>query len=142
MHWTDRLHAAVLAIADLVNRSDLDARLLANSGTKLDRALSPLLSRISMAGEIGTVALANLIGRDHSTVSRQVSKLEELGLVKRVPSSGDARMRLLVPSAAGKAQIRKVRDVRRKFFERHFQAWPEHDRDALVVLLERMVGKN
>jgi DNA-binding MarR family transcriptional regulator len=142
MHWTDRLHAAVLALADLVNRSDLDARLLADSGIKLDRALFPLLSRISMAGEISTVALANLIGRDHSTVSRQASKLEELGLVERVPSSSDARMRHLVPSDAGKALIRKVRDVRRKMLERHFQAWPEHDRDTLVTLLERMVGRN
>lgn len=141
MHWTDRLHAAVLALADLVNRSDLDARLLADSGIKLDRALFPLLSRISMAGEISTVALANLIGRDHSTVSRQASKLEELGLVERVPSTSDARMRHLVPSAAGKALIRKVRDVRRKVLENHFQEWPEQDRDELVALLERMVGK-
>jgi DNA-binding MarR family transcriptional regulator len=142
MHWTDRLHAAVLAIADLVNRSDLDARLLADSGIKLDRALFPLLSRISMAGEISTVALANLIGRDHSTVSRQARKLEGLGLVERMPSSSDARMRHLVPSDAGKALIRRVRDARRKMLETHFQTWPEHDRDALVVLLERMVGKN
>lgn len=142
MHWTDRLHAAVLALADLVNRSDLDARLLADSGIKLDRALFPLLSRISAAGEISTVALANLIGRDHSTVSRQASKLEELGLIKRVPSSSDARMRHLVPSDAGKALIRKVGNVRRKMLERHFQAWPENDRATLVALLERMVGRN
>lgn len=140
MHWTDRLHAAVLALADLVNRSDLDARLLADSGVKLDRALFPLLSRISMAGEISTVALANLIGRDHSTVSRQTKKLEELGLVLRVPSTSDARMRHLVPSDSGMALIRKVRDARRKLFERHFLEWPEQDRETLVALLERMLG--
>lgn len=142
MHWTDKLHSAVLTIADLVNRSDIDAQLLADSGIKLDRALFPLLSRISMAGEISTVALANLIGRDHSTVSRQASKLEDLGLVERVQSASDARMRLLVPSAAGKALFRKVREARRRMFERHFLAWSEQDRDALIVLLERMVGKS
>jgi DNA-binding MarR family transcriptional regulator len=141
MHWTDKLHAAVLALADLVNRSDIDAQLLADSGIKLDRALFPLLSRINMAGGISTVALANLVGRDHSTVSRQASKLEGLGLVERVPSASDARVRLLVPSVAGKALFRKVREARRRMLERHFLAWPEQDRDALIVLLERMVGK-
>ncbi len=139
MHWTDELHAAALAIADFVNRSDVDARLLADSGVKLDRALFPLLSRISMAGEIGTMALANLIGRDHSTVSRQTAKLEELGLVVRVPSAEDARVRRLAPSDNGKTLIRKVRNVRRKMLERHFRGWTDQDREVLVQLLKRMV---
>ena len=140
MHWTDRLHSAALSIADFVNRSDIDARLLADSGVKLDRALFPLLSRISMAGEISTVELANLIGRDHSTVSRQAKKLEDLGLVVRVPNPTDARIRHLVPSKAGKALIGKVREVRRRMLEKRLRDWPAQDRETLITLLEKLVG--
>lgn len=142
MHWTDRLHSAALSITDFVNRSDIDARLLADSGVKLDRALFPLLSRISIAGEISTVALANLIGRDHSTVSRQTKKLEELGLVLRVPNPNDARTRHLVPSKTGKALIGKVREVRRRMLEKHLSDWSDQDRETLISLLEKMVGSD
>lgn len=141
MHWTDEIHEAALSIADLVNRSDVDARLLAASGIKLDRALFPLLSRIGMAGAIGTVSLANLIGRDHSTVSRQTARLEALGLVVRVPSTEDARVRQLAPSEKGKALLQKVRLARRKMLERHFRGWTDQDRKVLVQLLNRMVSE-
>ena len=61
MHWTDRLHRQLIAISDLVNRFDVDARLMAESGIKLDRALYPLLSRIDLNPDIILIDLANLV---------------------------------------------------------------------------------
>jgi DNA-binding MarR family transcriptional regulator len=139
MHWTDELHAAVLSLADFINRSDVDARLLVESGVTLDRALFPLLSRIGAAGEIGTVALSNLVGRDHSTVSRQVAKLEKIGLVCRVPCTKDARIKHLTPTGKGNALLDKVRVVRRRIMENHFCGWRNHERDALIRLLQKLV---
>lgn len=49
----------------------------------LDRALFPLLAGIGKFGLIGVVELADRAGRDHTTGSRQVARLEKLDLVQR-----------------------------------------------------------
>ena len=139
MDWTDTLHRLLIDIADLTNRFDVDAKLLAGAEVKLDRALFPLLSRIGLTPGMNTVELANLVGRDHSTVSRQVARLEELGLVRRVPSETDGRVRRLETSADGEALLAQVDTVRRGWIEDHFRAWSERDRDRLLDLMGRMV---
>ena len=141
MHWADDLHRKLIAISDLTNRFDVDAKLLAGSGVKLDRALFPLLSRIGLHPPMSTVELANLVGRDHSTVSRQISKLEELGLINRLPSKEDQRVRLLAPSRKGRSLLTRVDDVRRCWMEDHFRDWSVKDRDQLLKLMSRLMEK-
>jgi DNA-binding MarR family transcriptional regulator len=138
MNWTDELHKAAISIANFVNRSDIDARLLATAGVKLDRALFPVLSRIGLSAGISTVALANLIGRDHSTISRQVARLEELGLVEKASSPADARVRLLFVSSDGKSLLHKIRQGRRRFLERQFVSWSEEELLLLTRYLNRL----
>lgn len=62
----------------MFNRLDVDARLLAASGVKLDRAPFPLLSRIAMNADMNVAELANIVRRDHLVVSRQIIKTEKL----------------------------------------------------------------
>src|SRR5260370_17704914 len=100
-HWSDDLHAVFLELNGYMNRPDLDEAFLALAGVRLDRALYPLLLRIGYAEPISVVDLAGLVGRDHSTVSRQVAKLESLGLIERHVVADDHRIRLLKPSAPG-----------------------------------------
>ena len=139
-HWTDDFHRLLLGIADLVNRFDVDTRLLTASDVKLDRALFPLLSRLSLHDRMTTAELANLIGRDHSTVSRQIAKLESLGLVERTQDPDDARARFLAPTASGWDLLKRVSRVRQRWIEDHFASWPEDDRDTLIALLTRAMG--
>ena len=138
-HWTDELHAVLLQVSGVMARPDVDARFLARSGVKLDRALFPLLTRIGVAGPIGAVELAGLVGRDHSTVSRQLAKLEELGLVERTPSTSDGRIRLLRPSAAGNRMLAEFTRTRRKLMEEYFSDWSTQERTELLRLLKKMV---
>ena len=137
-HWTDELHAILLEVTGVMNRPDIDARFLARTGVKLDRALFPLLTRIGAAGPIGAVDLAALVGRDHSTVSRQLARLEELGLVERSPSASDGRVRLLEPSAAGKRMLADFARTRRKLLEEHFKDWSAQERAQLIQLLKKL----
>lgn len=141
-HWTDQIHRLLMGFANFVNRIDVDARLLAASDVKLDRALFPLLSRLSLYGPMTTVDLANLVGRDHSTVSRQIAKLETLGLVDRLPDPNDARARLLQPSKEGRALLERIAQVRRSWIEQHFCDWSVRDRDQLITLMERVMASN
>jgi DNA-binding MarR family transcriptional regulator len=135
--WSDEIHAVLLQLHGYMNRPDLDQAFLARAGVKLDRALFPLLTRIELSHPIGVVELANLVGRNHSTVSRQVAKLEALGLVKRRAADGDQRVRLLKPSAAGRKMLGQFGVARRKFLNDRLDGWTEAERSTLLDLLRR-----
>src|SRR5471032_645691 len=77
------LREALLDLTGVLNRPKPDAALIAAAGVDLDRALFPLLARVERRGPLGIGELAELSGRDYTTVSRQVTKLEARGLVVR-----------------------------------------------------------
>ena len=139
--WVDELHAALLHLSGYMNRPDIDVAFLERAGVKLDRALFPLLSRIGLSAPIGVVELGHLAGRDHSTISRQVTKLEALGLVERQPAADDQRVRLLRPTDTGAKMLLQLRKARRRLMAEHFKDWTTEDRDQLVELLGRMSNK-
>jgi predicted transcriptional regulator len=65
--------------------------LLREAGVSLDRALFSLLVLIQRRGPLGVGELADRVGRDYTTVSRQVAKLEHLSLVTRRASGSQRR---------------------------------------------------
>ena len=77
------LHDALLSVIGVMSRPDVDERMVREAGIALDGALFPLLVMVERFGPIGIVELANRGGRDYTTVSRQVSRLESQGLVER-----------------------------------------------------------
>jgi DNA-binding MarR family transcriptional regulator len=139
--WTDELHAAFLALVGLFNRPEPDAMLLAAAGVKLDRALLPLLSRIGLSAPVSVVELGHLTSKDHSTVSRQVAKLEELGLISRQASPADQRVRLLVPSERGAEILAQLRVARRRAIRQAMSEWSAKDRADLLRLVRRVVDE-
>jgi hypothetical protein len=67
------LHGAVLDIVGAMNRPQRDEALIKEAGIPLDRALFPLLVSIERRGPIGVVELADRVGRDYTTVIREVA---------------------------------------------------------------------
>lgn len=134
--WTDELHTLLLSISGAMNDPNVDTEFLGRAGVELERALFPLLSWIGESGPMGTVDLANMVGRDHSTVSRQVAKLVEANLVTRI-ATPDKRLRLLLPTKDGRALLAKLAKIRRTMIEEHFQDWSTEDRRLLLALLRR-----
>jgi DNA-binding MarR family transcriptional regulator len=135
--WSDEIHAVFLQLNGYMNRPDLDSAFLARAGVKLDRALFPLLTRIGLSAPIGVVDLAGLVGRNHSTVSRQADKLESLGLVERHAVTSDQRVRLLRPSAAGQKMLAQFAETRRKFLDERLGDWATDERVLLLDLLKK-----
>src|SRR5689334_2842457 len=107
-----QLHGALLDIVAMMNRPQRDEVLIEAAGIPLDRALFPLLVGVERFGPIGVVELADRAGRDYTTVSRQVAKLEQLGLVQRQPSAADRRVREAAISPKGKAMTDLVDQAR------------------------------
>lgn len=139
-HISDQLrqiHGAVLDIVGVMNRPQRDELLIKAAGIPLDRALFPLLVGIERFGPIGVVEMADRVGRDYTTVSRQVAKLESLGLVQRQASAADRRVREAVISPKGKAMTDLVDAAREKIGRAIFETWEAHDIEELVRLMRK-----
>ncbi len=131
------LHGAVLDIVSAMNRPQRDEILIKAAGIPLDRALFPLLVRIERSGPIGVVDLADRVGRDYTTVSRQVTKLESLGLVKRRGSAADRRVREAHITRKGKGRTNLVDAARERIGRVIFEKWDAQDIDELVRLMRK-----
>lgn len=131
------LHGALIDIVSVMNRPQRDEAMVREAGISLDRALFPLLVMVERLGPIGVVDLADRVGRDYTTVSRQVAKLEDLGLVKRQGSAGDRRVREATISAKGKAMTNLVDDARERIGREIFAKWDQRDVEDLVRLMRR-----
>jgi len=131
------LHMALLEIVGAMNRPQRDELMIREAGIPLDRALFPLLVGIERFGPIGIVEMADRVGRDYTTISRQVGKLESLGLVERRDSPADRRIRQAVITPKGKAMTDLVDAARDRLLSSLFETWNAKDVDELVRLMRR-----
>ncbi len=131
------LHSALLDIVAVMNRPQRDQAIIDEAGIKLDRALFPLVVILDCHGPIGIVDLADRVGRDHTTVSRQVAKLESLGLVERRLGATDRRVREASVTPAGKAMNDAIDAARERLATAALGSWTIEDLDRLVHLLRR-----
>jgi DNA-binding MarR family transcriptional regulator len=132
------LHEALFDIVGVINRSQGDERMVREAGISLDRALFPLLVIIERRGPIGVVDLADRVGRDYTTVSRQVAKLDSLGLVERRAAAVDRRISESTVTSKGKAMTDAVDRARERLVGAMFATWDENDVEELVRLMRKL----
>jgi DNA-binding MarR family transcriptional regulator len=131
------LHEALIDIVSIINRPQRDEMMVREAGISLDRALFPLLVVIERRGPIGVVELAERVGRDYTTVSRQVAKLETLGLVERQAAAADRRVSEATVTVKGKAMTDAVDKARERLGRTIFATWDERDVGELVRLMRK-----
>ena len=134
------LHGALIEIVSVMNRPQRDEQMVREAGISLDRALFPLLVGIERFGPIGVVEMADRVGRDYTTVSRQVAKLESLDLVERRGSAADRRVREAVISPKGKAMTDRIDVARERIGRAIFETWDEQDFNELVRLMRKFAA--
>jgi len=132
-----RLHHTLVDLVGLMNKPQRDSALLQEAGVSLDRALFPLLIAVERKGPIGVVELAELVGRDYTTVSRQIAKLHSLGLINRRPSKTDNRIREAVITAKGKEMTSAIDAARERMAAVLFAKWSKRDLQDLARLMRR-----
>jgi len=131
------LHSALLTVISVFNRPDRDDALISEAGISLDRALFPLLVLIQRLGPIAVGDLAGRVGRDYSTVSKQVAKLETLSLVTRQAGATDRRVTEALVTPEGKTMTDALDAARDRFGRALFADWDMRDIDELVRLLQK-----
>jgi DNA-binding MarR family transcriptional regulator len=131
------LHGSLIDIMSLMNQPQRDEALVREAGVALDRALFPLLIGIERRGPVGVVDLAAGVGRDYSTVSRQVAKLEKLGLVDRRQGSTDRRVTEAAVTEKGQAMTAKIDAARERIALAVFASWGVDEVNELVRLMRK-----
>lgn len=134
------LHDALLDIIGFMSRPEPDVELMSEMAMPLERALLPLLVRIDRRGPIGVVELADLVGRDYTTVSRQVARLDELGLVVRRAGSRDKRVREAEVTELGREMADAIDRMREEIVGELMGDWTSAERRDLARLLKRMAA--
>ena len=84
--------------------------------------------------------LAQYLGLDVSTVSRQVQHLEQRGLVDRSPDPLDGRAALLELSVPGRDIMQKMRDGWCETVADVVNTWKPADIERFGILMDRFVS--
>ncbi|MEU5888949.1 MarR family winged helix-turn-helix transcriptional regulator [Streptomyces sp. NPDC047461] len=83
--------------------------------------------------------LAERYGLEKSTVSRQLSRLEDDGLLRRVTHPSRPRTKLLELTDTGLDCLTRVRKHQREGLEKRLGRWPDKDVETFGRLLWRFV---
>ncbi|HTU00092.1 MAG TPA: MarR family transcriptional regulator [Rhizomicrobium sp.] len=135
-HNLEILGSALLDILSVLNSPQRDVVLLREAGVEIDRALFPLLVAIGARGPLTVGDLADLVGRDHTTVSRQLAKLKQMKLVAS-QAEQDRRRNAVKLTAEGEKIVQKISRARRRLLSKVLSDWSEADRTALAALTRR-----
>ncbi|MFF2041351.1 MarR family winged helix-turn-helix transcriptional regulator [Kitasatospora sp. NPDC058170] len=103
----------------------------------LDRAAYLLLDRLERHGPANIKALADALGVDSSTVTRQVAPLVAAGLVGRVQDPADRRAVRLALTPLGARRLAEVLAGRAELARRLVADWPPEEQRAFCALLAR-----
>jgi DNA-binding MarR family transcriptional regulator len=133
----DELHRALLDIVGAINGPQRDQTIIDEAGIVLEQVLFPLLVMVDRIGPVGVVVLADRVGRDYTTVSRQLDRLARLGLIKRKPGDRDRRVSEAVVTPAGRAMNAAIDGARERLMTAAFASWSRSDVDALTDLMKR-----
>jgi DNA-binding MarR family transcriptional regulator len=122
-------------------RGDVRRSLIGAAAQTLSRNDITLLRAITTHGPVRVSDLASWQGVDKSTVTPQVRRLEERGLVVRQGDPGDKRAVLLTATDHGRQRLQAMDTVGVRLFERALDGWTDSERRVLAALMQRFVDE-
>lgn len=110
------------------------------AGSDLERAAAAMLWRVGELEPARLSTLAEAIGIEISTASRQVAGLVERGFVERSPDPDDGRATVHRLSDDGHELRNRIADARREWFESLLAGFSDAERSTFADLIERFVA--
>jgi DNA-binding MarR family transcriptional regulator len=118
-------------------RGDVRRSLLGTATQTLSTNDITLLRMIIKRGPIRVSELASWQGVDKSTVTPQVHRLEQRGVVARHSDPADKRAVLLTATDQGRQSLDEIDEAGVHLFENALDGWPPADRSKLAALMQR-----
>jgi DNA-binding MarR family transcriptional regulator len=116
-------------------------RFIAAGGVALDAGSYSILRRLDERGAMRLSELAQLVGLDLSTASRQVQHLQGTALVERVAVEEDRRASLLSLTDEGRGVLARSRVARRAVITELISGWSPAEREKLAWMLNRLADE-
>lgn len=133
---TDPFGALEREVRVLIRRAQSTAsHTAARIHPELNASAYPLLAHIADNPGTRGSDLAAHFGVGRATVSRQLSRLEHLGLVHRAVDPSDTRGQLITLTRDGAERFGKARDARIGMLERALADWEKADVSQIASLL-------
>jgi DNA-binding MarR family transcriptional regulator len=104
---------------------------------ELDASAYPLLAHIAINPGTRGSDLATHFGVGRATVSRQLSRLVELGLIQREVDPEDTRGQRITLTDDGAARFRRARDSRIQMLQQALAGWEQGEVAELATLMRR-----
>jgi DNA-binding MarR family transcriptional regulator len=104
----------------------------------LDRAAYVILRQLQQAGPQNVSALATALNLDGSTVTRQVTALQQDGLIERRRDPHDGRGTVIELTPPGVHQVDMVSEARRTLYGTVLRDYSDEERRSLAATLERL----
>jgi DNA-binding MarR family transcriptional regulator len=130
------------ALGVLIQRSfreRLYGELTRGIGPGVDALTYPVLSGLARVGSRSAADLADVIGLDRSGVSRRASRLEQAGLVAKIPDPADNRAVLLVLTEPGKAAVAAMREQLVHLIDTSLESWTPKQAASFAQSFRRFV---
>jgi len=105
----------------------------------VDSTTYPVLSGVARWQPISATNLAQEIGIDRTATTRYASRLQQAGLVDRVPDPADARATLLRLTPGGEQIVETMRSRLVGHLEAATADWPDDEAQQFASSLERLV---
>lgn len=133
---------ALQALVTSMNSTAVRERILAESRFPLvgDMPAFLLLNQLIYRTLARPTDVADAIGTGRSNVSKIVRRLEEVGLVGRMPDPDDGRQTVIGLTSAGREVAQRVMQVTSDAYEIIFEDWSDADFDQLETLVVRLVA--
>jgi DNA-binding MarR family transcriptional regulator len=136
-----QIHEAFTQLIRWAHRGDVRAALLGAAAQSLSPNDIGLLRTIAGQGPVRASTLATWARVDKSTVTPQVRRLEDRGLVTRRHDPGDRRAALLTVTDHGRAELDEIDEIGTGLFGSALQEWTSSDRDTLATLIQRLAAE-
>jgi DNA-binding MarR family transcriptional regulator len=121
----------------LLGRAESRAAVLGEAGAALSPVDEHLVRTVLAKGPVRVTDLAVWQGVDKSTITPQVRRLEERGLIKRSADPADRRAVLLSVTAKGRRTCERMDAAAVAFISDALHDWSEKDRTTFASLFGR-----
>jgi DNA-binding MarR family transcriptional regulator len=135
-----RVQEAFTRLLEWRQRGDVRRSLLGAAAQTLSTNDITMLRMIAVRGPVRVSDLAAWQGVDKSTVTPQVHRLEERGVVVRHGDPDDRRAVLLTATDQGRQRLQEIDEAGARLFAVALDDWSEADRRTLAALMQRLAG--
>ncbi|HIW33800.1 MAG TPA: MarR family transcriptional regulator [Candidatus Paenibacillus intestinavium] len=129
---------ALIDLVSIINRPDRDKKMIANAGVSLEAATFRVFVGIVHLQPTSVGDLADMMGKNYSSVSRQIDKLEKAGLIHTYPSSSDSRVRVSELTKNGEEINAMIDLTRGRIMREALDDWTQEEKDGLLNNLRRL----